>query len=748
MEFFVNDSASSNTNTTLPPQGVDLYAFVSSTAINIVVGVTLFSIFCGLRLTARCYTSRFLIDPSGFPPFPKGFFSWIKPLIGVEEEVVFTNSGLDALIYVKFFARLFKLFLCGSVIGLLLLIVNVYGKGEQFGFGAIAVSNVAEGSHLLVCHLVSVYAFTFICFYFLRNGYREYAKLRHRHLAEYQPVTARSVLVSCLPSSCTTQAELEAYFSKLYSSQFQSAAIANWSAERAKLFEQRKKALVKLEEALASFAEKGERPRHKAKGCCAFNLPTFSSNKEAQRLDNEGEASEEKVDSIEYWTHRIRIYNEEIEKSELPKTANAGFVTFRTLRAAHEATRMLLDGEPFCFKCRLAPEVRDVCWQNLGMKHGTQKIRELFGTLMVVGLILVSTIPITAIAAVTTLPNLVKYLPTAVGDVLLDSPILSGFLSGFLPSLANIIFLALLPTILTSISSFEGLQSFNWIERRMARYFFTFAVFTFFIAQTLASSLLAAISQIKTVGDVIDLLAVSVPKFGYFFSIFILMQALVTLPLALVDPGTLILSAIAKKFAKTERAVRDAEKPAPIWYGVEYPNHLLVFVIAVSYAIIQPIILVFASIYFGIAYIVAKYRVLFVAVPKYESGGQFWPDLFTHMCIGLLVAQLTLIGVFGLKQVPVEAGFLLPLPFITLAFWIYVRSEFKLLSESLPLAQMSEDQPIEAPSSSMYVAPEMDTTPLTPPAVEDTRIVHAEGFTYYAFGPAEEQKSQVLSNSM
>lgn len=366
-------------------------------------------------------------------------------------------------------------------------------------------------------------------------------------------------------------------------------------------------------------------------------------------------------------------------------------------------------------------------------------MRNLAGLVMVAALTLLSTIPIAAIAAITTLPNLIKYLPDAVGNAILSNAGLSGFLSGFLPSLANVIFLALLPGILTAIAKFQGLQSHSWIERRMARYFFVFAVCSFFIAQTLASSLLATISEIQTVNDVIDLLAVSVPKFGYFFSIFILMQAFVTLPLALVDPGTLVSSWLAHRFAKTERGVKAANTPGSISYGMEYSNHLLVFVLAVSYAMIQPVILVFATMYFAIGYIVAKYKVLFVAVPKYESGGQFFPNLFAHMCAGLFLAQLTLIGVLGLKQVPIEAGCLIPLPFFTVAFFSHMRAQFHALSGSLPLADMLVEQPANIESVSTYKCPQMDRTPVHIPSAEDTRKVTKFGKDYYTFG-AEEKK--------
>ena len=46
-------------------------------------------------------------------------------------------------------------------------------------------------------------------------------------------------------------------------------------------------------------------------------------------------------------------------------------------------------------------------------------------------------------------------------------------------------------------------------------------------------------------------------------------------------------------------------------YGVVYPQAILVFVITVLYSVIQPVILLFGTVYFGIGYFVYKYKLLF-----------------------------------------------------------------------------------------------------------------------------------------
>ena len=48
-------------------------------------------------------------------------------------------------------------------------------------------------------------------------------------------------------------------------------------------------------------------------------------------------------------------------------------------------------------------------------------------------------------------------------------------------------------------------------------------------------------------------------------------------------------------------------------YGVVYPQGILIFVITLLYSVIQPLIVIFGAIYFGTAYVVYKYKLLFGA---------------------------------------------------------------------------------------------------------------------------------------
>ena len=53
--------------------------------------------------------------------------------------------------------------------------------------------------------------------------------------------------------------------------------------------------------------------------------------------------------------------------------------------------------------------------------------------------------------------------------------------------------------------------------------------------------------------------------------------------------------------------------PPMINYGVVYPQAILVFVITLLYSVIQPLIVIFGAVYFGVGYVVYKYKLLFGA---------------------------------------------------------------------------------------------------------------------------------------
>jgi len=66
---------------------------------------------------------------------------------------------------------------------------------------------------------------------------------------------------------------------------------------------------------------------------------------------------------------------------------------------------------------------------------------------------------------------------------------------------------------------------------------------------------------------------------------------------------------IGMHWAKTARQEQAAITPPPYNYGAEAPKMLLVFTVGPVYSVLNPLVLPFVTIYFGIGYVVVKYKV-------------------------------------------------------------------------------------------------------------------------------------------
>lgn len=84
------------------------------------------------------------------------------------------------------------------------------------------------------------------------------------------------------------------------------------------------------------------------------------------------------------------------------------------------------------------------------------------------------------------------------------------------------------------------------------------------------------------------------------------------MPLNLLLLGSLIVRGFSIYFlANTPRSHANARSPDAFNYGSSYPQPLLIFIIVLEYATISPIICVFGTLYFIMAYIVYKYQFLY-----------------------------------------------------------------------------------------------------------------------------------------
>ena len=78
------------------------------------------------------------------------------------------------------------------------------------------------------------------------------------------------------------------------------------------------------------------------------------------------------------------------------------------------------------------------------------------------------------------------------------------------------------------------------------------------------------------------------------------------------------------------------------------------------------------------------FQFLNVYCTKYDTGGQYWPIAHNTTIFSLILTQIICLGVFGLKESPVAAGFTVPLIIFTLLFNQYCRKRHLPLFKTFP----------------------------------------------------------------
>jgi hypothetical protein len=104
---------------------------------------------------------------------------------------------------------------------------------------------------------------------------------------------------------------------------------------------------------------------------------------------------------------------------------------------------------------------------------------------------------------------------------------------------------------------------------------------------------------------------------------------------------------------------------------------LLIYTLGAVYSVVNPVILPFTALYFAFGFVVLKYKMLYVFLPKYEGEGFLWPVLVRCMLLALIILHLTLLGFFGMKDARSELMLLLPLPLATFYMDQYWNEAFK-----------------------------------------------------------------------
>ena len=698
-----SDSDGGGDGPALPVNGNpnDVNNFAISILINGLLGLFLILLFLVFRRHITwIYAPR--LNPtarkSDYPPPPIGdrLFDCFSIALTTRQSTILKSAGPDALIFARFFRLCSILFFVATLLGVLLLIVNTQGGGGKKAFEAMSITNIDHSSRTLLLHAMVAWAINLLALYLMFRAWIGWVTIRHAYLANIHKQDQNlTILAQNIPKRARNDEALSDYFARLYPLNFHSAVIVKDTRKLRVIIDRRDYYQQRLEHSYGVWAETGEKPKVKEqKSPTEQWVDQFLCSHHCHTLTGWlFYYTRSEVDAIDYYTYKLRKYNALVEQEQQRVAAlrpgSAGFISFKTALVTNTAVRVEHNPRPFQYEVKPAPLVHDVYWPALLLTRKARLIRTAIVNTVIVLSFAFWTLPMAAIQSLSNLTEVANNFPFLRPLVDNIPHRLLPVVQGYLPSLGLMLLILILPVVLIWLCRVQGVEAYSWQQLSLLHKYFLFQIFIFFIFNALSKTLYYSSVmdwQRKSASDVLSTVAVGFTSVAPFFINFIMLRALTGFPLQLTRLWPLIWGQFVLRYrCKTEREKRQAQAPPTIAYGEEYPEHMLVFTVGITYAVIAPVVLPFVYLYFFLGYITKVYQSLYMYVPRFESGGMYWPPVFQRLTASLLLSQVTLIGIFGLMESNVCSALMVPLPIITWACNYYVWSAYWEKGRHLPV---------------------------------------------------------------
>ncbi|KAI4303694.1 hypothetical protein MLD38_039294 [Melastoma candidum] len=679
---------------------MDFSSFITSLVTSFLIFLVLIIIFSWLSRKPGnrvvYYPNRILrgVDDGGAGS--RNPFAWVSEALGSTERDVIEASGIDTAVYFVFLSTVLGI-LALSGIALLPVLLPVAATDDNIktanstningtftDFDKLSMGNIVEKSSRLWAFLIATYWVSIVTYYLLWKAYKHVSALRENALMspEVRPEQF-AILVRDIPlptDGQTRKEQVDSYFKAIYPDSFYRSLIVTDNKEVNKIWEELEGYRKKLVRAETIYAESNKT------GNAGGRKPTHKTG----FLGLIGE----KVDSIEFYNEKINELLPKLEaerKVTLKDKQQPSAIVFFTNRVAAAAASQSLHAplvDTWTVGC--APEPRQLIWTNLPIKFFERQVRQYIIYILVALTIVFYMIPIGFISAFTTLANLKKILPFM--KTVINQPEVRTVLGAYLPQIALIVFLAMLPKLLLFLSKTEGIPSQSHIERAAAGKYFYFTVLNVFIGVTVGGTLFQTFKQIeKKPSSIVTLLATSLPGNATFFLTYVALKFFVGYGLELSRIVPLIIFHLKKKYlCKTEAEVKDAWFPGDLGYATRVPGDMLIVTIVLCYSVIAPMIIPFGVVYFGLGWLILRNQALKVYVPAYESYGRMWPHMHTRILAALILYQVTMLGYFGVKKF-FYAPFLIPAVILSFIFGYVCSKKFYRFFSSASLEVASHE---------------------------------------------------------
>ncbi|ORY28026.1 hypothetical protein BCR39DRAFT_576859 [Naematelia encephala] len=654
-----------------------------------------------------------LDDPDYEPPPPaisNGFFAWFKPVIRLKEDEMIANIGLDAATFLRFLRLLRYVFTAVSVLGIVLLILNVIynvkyvASDKRNALSLLTIENVKGG--WMWPALGASYLINFIVMYFVWRNWAAMVVLRNRWFRSpaYQTkIYSRTLMVTQVRKDYRSDEGLVRLMGllkvdgiKIAGPEIDCTSIGRRLEDFPQMVEDHNKAVADLESHLVKYLKGGK----------------LGKNRPTMRKGAFMGIGGHKVDAIDYLAKEIKFLRDRIDtkrhaidsllkqerkarKGGKPvariEGENYGFVTFKTIAEAHRIARAHQGRLPELFGARLhlAPMPQDIVWQNISKEPAEISSRQAFGFVLIGIVCFFNTLPLLVVSLLANLTSLTVWVPFL--EKWKDAGNWGNWtfsiVSGVLPSIVSFLFGYFLPIILRSISRYQGAPTRSRLDRAVtARYFF-FVILSNLIVFTLLgvfynaiTTVVLQIGQHKSASEVLkgledipdQIQGTYVQQSTYWLTWLPLRGFLVIFELIqLIKLATVSLRRVM--FSHTPRDIRNMTKPGYFEYPIVIVNLLFVAAVGMIYAPLAPLVAIGTCMVFWFSSVVYKYQLLYVYVSRAESGGRMWNVYVNRLIACAVLMQLLMVLTTGLiRQRWLDAVAAVPPLIIMVAFKIWI----------------------------------------------------------------------------
>ncbi|RAL60250.1 hypothetical protein DID88_000030 [Monilinia fructigena] len=294
----------------------------------------------------------------------------------------------------------------------------------------------------------------------------------------------------------------------------------------------------------------------------------------------------------------------------------------------------------------------DVLWDNMSIKWWEAWLRTAVITAVVLGMILLWSIPVAWTSTLSQISSLVSTKPWLHWLTVIPEKVLQA-IAGVLPALVLSILLSLVPTILGYLAFVQGSQTGNEKQGSVQTYYFAFLFVQVFLVVSISGGAVAALgSWSSDITSIPETLAQQLPKAANYFFSYMILQALSVSSGTLLQLTTLIFwFVLPKLFDNTARQkwTRNTTLPSVSW-GSFFPVYTNFACIGLIYCVVSPVIIIFVIITFTLLWIANRYNMLYVSRFRIDTGGLLYPRAINQTFTGLYVMELCLIGLFFLTR--------------------------------------------------------------------------------------------------